>query len=234
MRVILINGSPRRSLSITKRLADSFLSGMHPDVSEEIALYDCHYSPCLADFACWFRTPGQCVQHDDVDEIFQQIDAADYVIWAMPLHVFGIPSRVSELLGRVLPRSGPAIITDELGRVTHPGFHDNTAPCKHVLIMSAAFPEIEGNFDAAVFQMRRIFGSTMPCITCPESSLFVYKRSDAYMAVTTQYLAAMEAAGREFARHGTLSQETLEGLNTCMIPREEYIAMTNGRVREQR
>ena len=230
MKVLVMNGSARKDKSITMKITNAFLEGFgeaNGIETEVIHLYDKKIGPCRADFACWFKTPGECILQDDVKEIYEAIDAADLVIWSMPLYVFGIPSVVSALLDRSMIRLRPAIHIDEKGFSTHPGFAKH--PEKHMVIMSGAFPDTEGNFDGAVFQMRRNFGYSIPVITCPESTLLLYKKSERILDMARSYLDTAREAGRQMYQEGEIRKETLDTLNACMMPRQEYIDFTNGR-----
>ena len=229
MKILVVNGSARRDKSITMKIADAFLEGFTDDAVsiEKIHLYDKKINPCMADFACWFKTPGECVIQDDVKEIYQSIERADLVIWSMPLYVFGIPSVVSALLDRSMIHMKPAIILDEKGRTTHPGVCEHSE--KHVVIMSAALPDVAGNFDGAIFQLRRNLGENIPVITCPESTLLLYKKSEKIRQMAADYLEMAREAGRQMRAKGHIAPDILERLNSCMMDREAYIDFTNGR-----
>lgn len=237
MKILVMNGSARRGKSITLKITHAFLEGFceadqnaaggETATVEEINLYDKKISPCMADFSCWFKTPGECVIDDDVREIYERIEKADLVIWSMPLYVFGIPSVVAALLDRSMINLKPAIDIDERGWSTHPGFAGH--PEKHMVIMSGAFPDTEGNFDGAVFQMRRNFGWNIPVITCPESTLLLYKKSEEILKLAAAYLETARQAGRQMRNSGKIEDETIRELNSCMMDRDAYIAFTNGR-----
>ena len=43
------------------------------------------------------------------------------------------------------------------------------------------------------------------------------------------YLDTARQAGRQMYQEGEIRKETLDTLNACMMPRQEYIDFTNGR-----
>ena len=226
MKVILINGSPRREKSISLMISKAFLEGMGVEY-KQINLYDKKIEPCLADFSCWFKTPHKCVRQDDVEEIYQEIRMSDLTIWSMPLYVFNFPSEVKKLYDRIIQYLEPAITFDEKGRTTHPGIGEIGK--QHLLVMTAAFPDVEGNFDGVKFQFQRMFGEASQMITCPESSLFVYKKSERISKLTATYLEEVKKAGSAYMQKGYIPQENMQYLNSRMMPREEYIEFTNSR-----
>lgn len=263
MKVLVLNGSPRRGKSITYSLLEAFLEGMREaaekadagqtgetgaagaekagtvsgaaevlEILPPVNLYDLRIEPCRADFSCWFRTPGHCVIPDDAASVYDSIHSADLVLWSVPLYVFGFPAPVKNLFDRILPWIRPEIVPDSFGYVSHPGLGEDGS--KHVLIMSGALPGTEENFGSAVYGFRRIFGKNALCITCAESSLLIYRKSEAIRSIAETYCAGVRKAGTEFFRTGTVPGELLSKLNSLMMPKDEYIRFTNSRCKTAR
>ena len=80
MRVLLLNGSPRREKSCTIRVAHKFVDGLRAAGEcevEEINISDCRITPCLGCLSCWGRTEGECViKNDDIPMLKEKILAA--------------------------------------------------------------------------------------------------------------------------------------------------------------
>lgn len=230
MKLTLINGSPKKGKSLTLGIARAFLKGMGTAPSEVIDLYAKDIRPCTGCLSCWFRTPGRCVQQDDAPAIYESILASDLVVWSMPVYVFGMPSQVIRLIERIMPHVGQRLVDDELGRQTHPGLGSGSGP-RHVLIMSGALADPADDFGSAVTQFRRVFGSDVPSITCCESNLFFMGKDPKIAEMTSGFLETAEQAGRELASGGRVSESTLARLNAPMMPKSEYTALINGKVR---
>lgn len=232
MKILLLNASTRREKSITLKISKAFLQGMQDAAPgacqiKTIHICDAKIEYCKADFACWFRTPGQCILKDDVKSIYEQMHESELVIWSAPLYVFGFPAPMKALLDRMMPWLRPAIVMDDAGHASHPGFCD--AKEKYMLFMSGAFPSLDDNFGACKMQFRRIFGKDCPCVTCAESSLLIYRKSERIQKMCADYLALARQAGQEYMSDGRIETKTLDRLNSLMMPMEEYIAFTNGR-----
>jgi multimeric flavodoxin WrbA len=46
--------------------------------------------PCQGEYGCWFRTPGQCFQDDDVQKLLPELLEANVLVLATPLYVDGM------------------------------------------------------------------------------------------------------------------------------------------------
>lgn len=232
MKILVLNGSLHREKSITYKVTDIFLKGVQEaapaDSITVLPVYDLDIRPCRADFACWFRTPGSCVIDDDAAGVYQKIREADRVIWSVPLYVFGFPAPVKMLLDRILPFVRPEIVEDDAGLTSHPGLGD--AGAKHLLIMSGALPGEEDNFGSAVTEFKRTFGRDSICMTCAESSLLIYRKSEKILKLAEDYLELARRAGREYRATGRIHTDALTSLNSLMMPKEDYIRFTNGRL----
>lgn len=236
MNILVLNGSPHREKSITYKITDSFLKGAHDiadkntweDHISEFQIYDLNAEPCRADFSCWFRNTGKCIINDDVARVYEQVMAADVVIWSVPLYVFGFPAPVKNLFDRILPWVRPEIVDDSSGYPSHPGLGDSGS--KHILIMSGALPGGKDNFGPAVAEFRRTFGKDSTCITCAESSLLIYRKSKEIMNLADDYLKLARKAGGEFRSCGRIHDDTFRSLNSLMMPKNEYIEFTNHRL----
>lgn len=221
MGVLVINGSPRRSRSVTLRLAMAFVEGMGAP-AEVVETSGAGIEPCRACFSCWYRTPGRCVQRDAGAEILEKLKACDAVIWAIPLFSYSAPSECKALMDRMVSLIDPKLIVGEDGLSRHPGYEDGSKPA--VLISSAGQPDVKGNFDALVFQLRRMFGQNTQTVLCAEGPLFFLKGNERW---TEPYLAAVRRAGAEFAACGRIPEEIQRVLDSLMMPRDEFIRYMN-------
>ncbi len=81
MNILVINGSPKGEKSDTLKITRAFLEGMG-ETAEIVDTMKIDVKPCLGCFACWSRTPGKCVQQDDMEKVLKRITQADLVIWS--------------------------------------------------------------------------------------------------------------------------------------------------------
>jgi multimeric flavodoxin WrbA len=221
MNVIVINGSPYRDNSTTLKITRAFLEGMN-ETAEIVNTIDLNANPCLACYACWVKTNGKCIQNDGAIEVVEKIRAAEIVIWSVPLYCYSVPSHCKALMDRTLCLILPEMYVGNDGRTHHPGYEDGSK--KTILISSAGLPDVAGNFDGIVFQLKRMFGENTATILCAEASLFMHKETE---ALTLSYLEAARKAGAEYKRDGRIAKDTQATLDSLMIPRDEYIHNVN-------
>lgn len=226
MKILILNGSPRKEKSSTMKLADAFVSGMCEKENHSVSTIDVNrmnIKPCAGCFACWVKTPGQCVLNDDMSGLLQTYRESDLVIWSFPLYYFGMPSGIKAFMDRLLPNNLPDIKETGDGRGTHPQRYDLGGQ-KHIIVSTCGFHSITNNYDAVIKQFEIIFGHKLPAILCPEGELF---RVPQLISQTTSYLDRVRQAGIEFAETGGLVDDTLSSLNTPMIEPELFMEMAN-------
>ena len=88
MQITAFNGSPAGRNSASNRIITAFLQGAKR-AGAEVACYqlaEYQIRQCQGCFACWFKTPGRCVQADDMPELLQAYQAADVVCLASPVY----------------------------------------------------------------------------------------------------------------------------------------------------
>ena len=69
MNILVINGSPKSKNSNTYQIMAAFLDGMNSVRNHSVELIDISQSMiehCLGCYACWTKTPGQCLIRDDM------------------------------------------------------------------------------------------------------------------------------------------------------------------------
>ena len=159
MKVLVLHGSPKGEASNTLKLTKAFLEGLAPDETEILDLYKLDVRECRGCFACWNKTPGVCVIHDDMASVIQKILAADVIVWSFPLYYFSLPSRVKMVMDRLLPMSLPFMTGDASGG--HPRRYD-MGDKRYVVISTCGFYTAQGNYDTVDLLFTRA-GRALPC-----------------------------------------------------------------------
>jgi multimeric flavodoxin WrbA len=113
MEILLLNGSPTGSglmESYIDKLSQPLMAAKHS--VNQVVLRDLQVKHCLGCWACWVKTPGQCVHKDDVESVLRLILKADLLILASPL-ILGYPSAVlKQFMDRMIPLVHPYIVLD--------------------------------------------------------------------------------------------------------------------------
>lgn len=225
MKILVLNGSPKKR-SDTFRLTEAFLKGLNRKEEHEVHvvnLIDKKIAPCRGCFGCWQRGDGHCVIRDDQNEILDLYRGADVIIWSFPLYCYAMPSHMKAFLDRTIPLVKMAMVQQENGTVRHEALADFSR-IHTLVICGCGFPNWDGNFDGLRMMCKVCFGDPdMVCV--PETPLL---NVPAAAPVADPLLRRFEEAGAEYAETLTLSGETVQALETPMIPKEEYIRQVNG------
>ena len=227
MKILVLNGSPKRERSDTMHITRAFLDGMKDAAAQEITtihVIDRHIEPCTGCFAC-MQNGGDCVHEDDMQEILEEILASDLLIWSFPLYCYGMPAPLKALLDRTLPLSSMAMrkVGERYEHVEQADF----SRLRYLMICGCGFPNSQQNFEPAVAQFRLCFPSNRTIITVPESPMFAAPEA---AAVTEPRLALVRQAGQEYTETGAISPELLREIGSPMIPEEQYAAIVNAGV----
>lgn len=223
MKILVLNGSPKREKSDTLHITRAFLEGLKEKAEAEIRILhviDSNIGYCKGCFVCK-RNGGICVLDDDMHDILYEILVSDILLFSFPLYCYGMPAPLKALLDRTMPLSSLAMqkTGDRYEHVAQADF----SHLKYIMICGCGFPD--GNFDAMVMQFGMMFSNNSTVITVPESPMF---NAPEAVSVTEPFLEKVKAAGREYAENGALSQNTVDGLKEPMIPAEVYAAICNG------
>ena len=225
MKILVLNGSPKREKSDTLRITRAFLDGMAEAGTQQvhtIHVIDRHIEYCTGCFSC-MRSGGRCVQDDDMREILEEIVQSDLLILSFPLYCYGMPAPLKALLDRTLPLSSMAMrkVGDRYEHVEQADF----SRLRYLMICGCGFPNSRHNFEPAVAQFRLCFPGRHPILTVPESPMFSAPEA---AVVTEPRLALVRRAGEQYARKREIAPELIAEIGSPMIPEEQYAAIVNG------
>ena len=225
MKILVLNGSPKRDKSDVMHMTRAFLQGMQDAGEQEITtvhVVDKHIEYCTGCFSC-MRNGGTCIHDDDMRGILEAILESDLLLLSFPLYCYGMPAPLKALIDRTLPLSSMAM--QKVGdRYEHVGQAD-FAHLRYLMICGCGFPNSKHNFEPAVAQFRLLFPCGHTVLTVPESPLFNEPSAD---VVTKSCLALLRQAGKAYAETGTIPEDLLHEIGSPMIPEEVYAAIVNG------
>ena len=225
MRILVLNGSPKRDKSDTMHITRAFLEGMcdaAPQEIHEIDVIDRHIEYCTGCFACK-RNGGTCICDDDMRAILDEILDSELLLFSFPLYCYGMPAPLKALLDRTMPLSSMAM--RKVGdRYEHVGQADFSR-LRYMMICGCGFPNSRHNFEPAVAQFKQCFPCNHTIITIPESPMFNAPEAS---VVTEPRLRLVRQSGKQYAETGEIDTELLAEIGTPMIPEEQYAAIVNG------
>ena len=225
MKILVLNGSPKRDKSDTMHVTRAFLEGMSDAGEQEVRVIhaiDRHIEYCDGCFAC-MKNGGRCVHDDDMRGILDAILASEVLVFSFPLYGFGMPAPLKALLDRTLPLGRMAMrrAGDRYEHVAQADF----SHLRYVMVCGCGFPNARHNFEAVVAQFQLMFPKNRTILTVPESPMF---NAPEAAAVTGPRLALVRRAGREYAERGAVGEALAAEIGSPMIPEETYAAIVNG------
>ena len=227
MKILVLNGSPKKDKSDTMHITRAFLDGMNEAAPQEvhtIHVIDKHIEYCTGCFACMLNG-GACIHNDDMREILREILNSDLLVWSFPLYCYGMPAPLKALLDRTLPMSSMAMqkVGDRYEHVEQADF----SHLRYLMICGCGFPNSKHNFEPAVAQFKLCFPGSHTIITVPESPMF---NAPEAAVVTNLRLALVKKAGKQYAETGEIDAALLAEICSPMIPEEQYAAIVNAGV----
>ena len=117
MKIVVINGSPRKTWN-TSKLLKKFVEGMQ-SVKEvevkEIFVYDYNFTGCRSCFACKLKhfedQPLECRVKDDIHDLLMEARNADAVVIGSPIYFLDLSAQVKAFLERLMyPGKSPKVI----------------------------------------------------------------------------------------------------------------------------
>ena len=225
MKILVLNGSPKREKSDTMHITRAFLEGMQDAAPQEIHridVIDRHIEYCAGCFACKMNG-GTCIYDDDMRAILNEILESDLLLFSFPLYCYGMPAPLKALLDRTMPLS--SLTMQKVGdRYAHVGQAD-FSHLKYLMICGCGFPNSKHNFEPAIAQFKLCFPGNHTILTIPESPMFNAREA----AIATEpRLALVQQAGKQYAQTGRINEALLAEIGSPMIPEEQYAAIVNG------
>lgn len=107
MKILVLNGSPTPNGN-TIALVNAFKEGAESK-GHEVNVINVAHKNIKGCMACNFckRNNGQCVQKDDMQEIYPQIQNADMIVFASPIYYFIMSAQLESVIHRFYAINAP-------------------------------------------------------------------------------------------------------------------------------
>jgi multimeric flavodoxin WrbA len=231
--ILVLQGSPRKDgVSKTEIVASAFLTGCEEAGAkvEIINLREKKISHCQGCYTCWTKTPGKCIFKDDVADIMKKTNAADLVLYALPLYHFGIISLMKKYIERTLPSMYPYLITRDDGATTHPD-REGYKTKKNVAILGVCgFPEVKhfGALSANFHYLSNAGGEDgMNIVAEIYRPMAEILNNPFYAEENSRILAAAKKAGSDLISKGFVDAETVDAIADVRLDKDELYDAAN-------
>lgn len=230
MKVIAFNSSPRREKSNTSLILDPFLKGMR-EAGAEVELFyisKLEIRPCTGCFHCWLKTPGKCVQQDDIQLLIDKVREADIRVYGSPIYCYTFSGPMKNMLDRMVSLASPFVEIAH-GRTRHlPA--QGEKPFKAVFISNCGLWDMY-NFEVAMTHMKMLHrdppGEFAGALLRPHGQAL---RQMLKMGAPVQdVVEAAQEAGLQLVKEGKMSPEILAAVSRELMPIETYVSMVNNK-----
>ncbi len=228
MHILAFNASPHRDKGHTHRILAPFLEGAAEAgaTTETLMVRDLDVKPCIACMTCWYATPEQCAQDDDMTDVLEKVRAADVVVLGTPVYVDGMVGQLKVVLDRMIPLLHPEMEMRD-GHMRHP-ITDRAQGMKFVLVSVCGFHEID-SFDPLVAHVDAV------CSNMGQEPAGKLLRPHAHgMEVLehfgnppTDVFDACREAGRQVVLQGRIDPAVEDRVSQTLMPREAYLNGAN-------
>ena len=226
MKVLVMNGSPRKDRGQTGRILAPFIEGMKEAKAEVEIMYSkgLDLGDCRGCFNCWTSTPGKCIQDDEMSPILEKIANADLILLATPVYVDGMTGSLKTLLDRSIPLlHGAFEIRDDHCRHA---LRENVKPGKIALLSVCGFTEMD-NFDPLITHVKALSKNMnreyVGALLRPYA--WIIEGGMKQGAPLGYILEAVKEAGYQLISEGKMNEETLSKAASEILPRDEVIEM---------
>lgn len=224
MKVIALNGSARGKKGVTSKLLDSFLKGLSEGGAtvKDFHLKEMNLSPCQACLTCMHKTPGQCAQQDDMDQIYPYLKESNLFVMATPVYTDNMSAQMKTVMDRCICGMDPFLRLDSENRVRHP--YNWAMPSAFFLISTSGFPESESFLPLMMtFRAQAAnFGSKPIGEICIPGSIALQMEPQ----LLTPCLQRIQQAGFQLAHNGKIDPTLLEEINKPIVTVEQYLEIS--------
>jgi len=226
--VLAINASPHMDRGNTGLILKPFLEGMREAGAQVELLYTrkLEVKPCRGCFTCWIKTPGKCVQKDDMEAVLSKLREADVWVFATPVYFDGVSGPLKNLMDRMTPFL--RLYAEERDGHSRHLVEEGLRHGKVVLVSNCGLWEMD-NFDALLVHMkaackhvRREFAGAL--LRPHGGTLLDLRRKG---EPVDDVLDAAKEAGRQLVRDGEMSTDTLGIVGRELVSLEEYVQNMN-------
>jgi multimeric flavodoxin WrbA len=231
MKITVFNGSPRGKKGTTNVMVEEFLAGASEAGAEveNIFIVEKDVNYCLGCVTCWVKTPGKCVQEDDMEELIGKFMGSDISVLATPLHIDNLSGIMKNFVDRLFPIRMPYFELDSNGETRHVSRYEYYP--KLMMISSCGYPE-QSQFQVIRLWLKR-FSRNFNMKVVGEiyrSWGWLLKAEDEQIKPKiAAYKILLKKAGREVVENLKLSEETTAQLEEPILPKEMHLEISNKR-----
>ena len=107
MNILILSGSPRKGGN-TDLLVEAFVKGASPNhCVEVVSVHDYKVNPCMGCNACFKSDSQSCVQKDDMQFVYHELQEAEMLVIASPIYYHGLSGQLKCTIDRFYAAAYP-------------------------------------------------------------------------------------------------------------------------------
>jgi len=223
-KIIAISGSLRMEKSDTTKLMKPFLEGMEKAGASTELFYvkRLNIKPCIGDFHCWDRKPGECILQDDMQTLYPKLRSADILVLVTPVYI-PLPGEMQNFINRLCPLIEPVLVKRN-GR-TRARFHEDVKIKKIVLVATSDWWE-KDNLGTVLRIAQEIAEDASVefagAILRPHASLMDENKDKAKIVFD-----ALKQAGFQLVKEGRIADELLDTISQPLVDEDALMQRFN-------
>jgi len=221
MKVIALNGSARGKKGVTWKLMDALLKGFSEGGAtiRDFQLNEMNISYCKACLTCMHKTPGQCAQRDDMDQIYPVLKESDLFVMGTPVYTDSMSAQMKTVTDRCICGMDPFLRLDPANRVRHP--YSWAMPSQFFLVSTSGFPEME-SFQPLIMTFRAQ-AANFSCKSIGEICIPGSIALQMAPQLLEPRLEMIQQAGKMLALQGKVDPVLLEEISKPIVSVTQYL-----------
>jgi multimeric flavodoxin WrbA len=222
VKVVAINGSPRKAKGNTATVLAPFIQGAM-DAGAEVELFyasKLKIQPCsCGNMHCWYGSPGECCFEDDMDLIYPKLREAEIFVIATPVYI-PLPGAMQNVLNRLCPLVEPYLEFRQ--DRTRARFREDVNIKKIVLVSTGGWWEKEnmGTIVRIVEELAEDVGVEFAgAILRPHA--FLMKEDGQLTQDGENIINELKKIGSELINEGAMNSGSLEMISRPLISEEQ-------------
>jgi NAD(P)H-dependent FMN reductase len=226
MKVLAINGSPKKEGSNTNLILKPFLEGMQQEGASVELLYTYDLAINFCRGGCISTHNQSCTQKDDMQLLYEKLYQSDIWVFATPVYADGVTASLKNIMDRMAPLLDKQFVLHN-GKSRHGTNVDRMS--KVVLVANCGFWGME-NFDPLLAHFRAFCENGSRQLNCallrPHGTILRLLSERASDRVSDIFDAAREG-GRQMITQGTVDSSVIAAVKRELLSLDEFIEKSN-------
>jgi multimeric flavodoxin WrbA len=222
VKVLAINGSPRKGKGNTAAVLSPFIQGL-TDAEADVELFyasKLKIKPCsCGKMYCWYESPGDCCIDDEMQILYPKLKEAEILVIATPVYI-PLPGAMQNFINRLCPLVEPYLEFRQDRTRAH--FRQDVYIKKILLVSTGGWWEKE-NMNTVIRIVEELAENASVefsgAILRPHA--FAMKQDGQFTDDGEEILKELRKLGSEYIHKGVMNPSSLKMISRPLISEEE-------------